>query len=174
MIRKIGLGGGCHWCTEAVFSSLKGIEQVDQGFISPDEEVNFSEAVVVSYDTSSIELKDLIEIHLYTHKSTSNHSMRNKYRSAIYTFNAEDFEKSLELLNSLQSDFDAELITQVLPFGAFKPSLEQFHDYYYTASDKPFCTTYIVPKLTMLLKKYRKLTDTEKVEASIAPKVTPK
>ncbi|WP_343065456.1 peptide-methionine (S)-S-oxide reductase [Arenibacter arenosicollis] len=82
--QKIAFGGGCHWCTEAVYQSLKGVEVVEQGFVaSKGEESFFSEAVIVHYDPKSIALKDLILIHLYTHKSTSDHSMRNKYRSAI-------------------------------------------------------------------------------------------
>ncbi|MEM9076169.1 MAG: peptide-methionine (S)-S-oxide reductase [Bacteroidota bacterium] len=77
---KIGLGGGCHWCTEAVFSSLNDVIRVEQGFISSNEESAFSEAVIVHYDSNAISLKDLVGIHLYTHKSTSDHSMRAKYR----------------------------------------------------------------------------------------------
>nr|WP_298999279.1 peptide-methionine (S)-S-oxide reductase [uncultured Allomuricauda sp.] len=171
-IAKIGLGGGCHWCTEAVFSSLKDVIQVEQGFIGSKEKPPFSEAVIVHYDKTKISLKDLIEIHLYTHKSSSNHSMRNKYRSAIYTFNAEDFKKSNDILEGLKKEFTNDLITQVLHFESFKPSEEQFQDYYYTDSEKPFCTTYIVPKLSFLMKKYVKLTNIEKVKTSIVPKAT--
>ncbi|MEO0900776.1 MAG: peptide-methionine (S)-S-oxide reductase [Bacteroidota bacterium] len=171
-VKKIGLGGGCHWCTEAVFSSLKDVIQVEQGFISSNEESTFSEAVVVSYESSKITLMDLIEIHLYTHRSTSNHTMRNKYRSAIYVFDSLDYKTSSEILKELKNKFDKDLITQVLYFNTFKPSEEQFQDYYYSDSQKPFCTTYIVPKLSLLLEKYGKLTKKEKVETSIYPSTT--
>src|SRR3954451_12716902 len=88
---KIGFGGGCHWCTEAVFLSLKGVEQVEQGWIASQPPYDaFSEAVVVTYDPLVITLTDLITIHLHTHASTSNHSMRQKYRSAVYWFDAEE------------------------------------------------------------------------------------
>ncbi|WP_435622814.1 peptide-methionine (S)-S-oxide reductase [Flagellimonas sp.] len=173
-IKKIGLGGGCHWCTEAVFLSLKDVIQVEQGFISSKEESIFSEAVIVSYNSSKISLKELIEIHLYTHKSTSNHSMRGKYRSAVYAFNSADFEKSNKILDELNVVFDEKLITRVSHFERFKPSEEQFHNYYYTDSNKPFCTTYITPKLSLLLKKYGKFTDIKKVEASISHEEIPK
>ncbi|RKN29908.1 peptide methionine sulfoxide reductase, partial [Aquimarina sp. AD1] len=87
---KIGLGGGCHWCTEAVFQSLKGITSVEQGYIkSTGNNNSFSEAVIIVFSPEIISLKDLIEIHLLTHKSTSNHSFREKYRSAIYYFKNE-------------------------------------------------------------------------------------
>ena len=105
MVRKnkIAFGGGCHWCTEAVFQSLKGVKLVEQGYVASIKENNtFSEAVIVHFDSNSISLKTLIEIHLHTHKSTSDHSMRNKYRSAIYTFSEEQFKEANTILNMFQ------------------------------------------------------------------------
>ena len=84
---KIGFGGGCHWCTEAVFQSLIGVEKVEQGFVASFNLHNeLSEAVIVHFNHKRISLQTLIEIHLLTHSSTSDHAMRKKYRSAIYTF----------------------------------------------------------------------------------------
>ncbi|SDX82583.1 peptide-methionine (S)-S-oxide reductase [Flavobacterium degerlachei] len=77
---KIALGGGCHWCTEAVFQSLLGVVKVEQGYVaSIGDNSSFSEGVIVYFNSEEISLKTLIEIHLHTHKSTSNHSMRSKY-----------------------------------------------------------------------------------------------
>ncbi len=74
-IDKIGFGGGCHWCTKAVFQSLNGVNNVKQGWIASDGEAfAFSEAVIVEYNAKIIPLEVLIEVHLRTHKSTSEHS----------------------------------------------------------------------------------------------------
>jgi len=128
---KIAFGGGCHWCTEAVFQSLKGVDKVAQGFVaSTGENASFSEAVLVHFNPEKISLKTLTEIHLLTHKSTSNHSMRDKYRSAIYTFSKVQKEEALALITSLQPDFNNKLITQVLPFKAFQASREAIQNYY--------------------------------------------
>jgi len=154
-LTKIGLGGGCHWCTEAVFLSLKGIQSVQQGWIAskmPHE--SFSEAVIIEYNAHEITLEDLISIHLHTHKSTSNHSMREKYRSAIYYFSPEDEQSIKTVLNNLQIDFESKIITKTLPFSSFKPSLEEHQNYYYKNPEKPFCKTYIHPKLSLLLKRF--------------------
>lgn len=152
---KIAFGGGCHWCTEAVFQSLKGVCSVDQGFVASDGmNETFSEAVVVHFDHSKIALKDLIAIHLYTHKSTSNHSMRSKYRSAIYYFNEKDYAVSIQILKELQIDFEEKIITDVLPFKDFKASDKMFHEYYFNDKEKPFCKAYIEPKLKLLLDKF--------------------
>jgi len=152
---KIGLGGGCHWCTEAVFQSLKGVITVEQGYIaSIGNNTSFSEAVLISYNPEIIELRDLIEIHLHTHKSTSNHSFRKKYRSAIYYFNQKEKATITIYLSELNTTFGNQLITQVLEFHAFKSSRPALINYYTNNPEKPFCKRYIHPKLDMLRKKY--------------------
>lgn len=155
---KIGLGGGCHWCTEAVFQSLKGVLKVEQGYIkSCKENSYFSEAVIVHFDPKIILLQDLIEIHLHTHKSTSDHSFREKYRSAIYYFEEDEKQYVTHILSILQKQFDDQIITQVLEFNVFKSSRTELLDYYLTNPEKPFCKKYIHPKLDILQKKYSKL-----------------
>ena len=105
-LTAIGLGGGCHWCTEAVYASLKGVVSVEQGWISSDyPNHDLSEAILIKFDEQLISLQDVIEIHLYTHSSTSNHSMREKYRSAIYVKNTDDEGRVKGLLKALQVDF---------------------------------------------------------------------
>jgi len=152
---KIGLGGGCHWCTEAVFQSLKGVCKVEQGYIASDGiNSSFSEAVIVHFNPDEIALQIVIEIHLHTHKSTSNHSMREKYRSAIYTFSGKQEKIATQLLASFQSEFDHKLITKVLPFSVFKASRESIQNYYFKNPNKPFCETFINPKLRFLLSTY--------------------
>lgn len=154
-IFKVGFGGGCHWCTEAVFMALNGIEKVEQGFIAPEEnKSDFSEAVIVHYNAAVIELRDLVAIHLDTHRSTENHSMRNKYRSGIYFFKQDELLVLKGILNDLQQDFETPLITAIIPFGAFKSSEERFHNYYFNDTEKPFCRTHISPKIKMLKEKY--------------------
>ena len=154
MTEKIGFGGGCHWCTEAVFQSLIGVSKVEQGFIAATEDDQFSEAVIVHFNPEMISLKTLVEIHLHTHKSTSNHSMRNKYRSAVYTFNDTQKKVAKKILEELQLDFSKEIITQILSFREFNISDELFQNYYYKNPSKPFCETYINPKLSLLMKEF--------------------
>lgn len=163
-IHKIGFGGGCHWCTEAVFQSLKGVEKVEQGFIASNgDHASFSEAVIVYFDPTIISLKELSEIHLYTHKSTSEHSMRSKYRSAIYYFEMDQKEEIAQILSELQSYFDQSIVTKALPFCNFKASETQFQNYYYNNPEKPFCERHIHPKLSLLRTKFKKVADHQKI-----------
>lgn len=159
MIQKIGFGGGCHWCTEAVFQSLLGVEKVEQGWIaSKGEALAFSEAVIVHFHPEETSLDVLVEIHLNTHKSTAEHSMREKYRSAIYYFENQEEELSL-ILEQMNPKFDHRLITQILPFANFKPSRDAIQDYYYSNPKKPFCESFINPKLRLLLERFSEVAD---------------
>ena len=155
-IDKIGLGGGCHWCTEAVFQNINGVANVEQGWISASGAVEFSEAVLVHFDPEKISLKDLIEVHLHTHKSTSNHSMRSKYRSAVYVFSSKQQLESEQILKLLKREFEDKLITKVYGFKEFKLSPEPYQNYYQKNPEKPFCKTYINPKLQVLLRRFSK------------------
>jgi len=154
-LEKIAFGGGCHWCTEAVFQSLLGVEKVEQGYVSSiDAHSSFSEAVIVHFNSAVITLKLLIEIHLHTHKSNSMHSMRVKYRSAVYTFSEIQKEKAESFLCDFQSTFKNKLITKVYSFNSFKASREELHNYYLKDPQKPFCKTFITPKLKKLIKQF--------------------
>ena len=153
---KIGLGGGCHWCTEAVFQELKGVFAVSQGWICSNEaNQNPSEAITLYFDPEVISLGILIKIHLMTHASTSNHSMRGKYRSAVYFTSEAQKQEILNILSKLQLEFDQPLITQCLPLIDFKLNEESFLNYYQKQPDAPFCQTYISPKLALLRKEFR-------------------
>lgn len=148
MTQRIGFGGGCHWCTEAVFQSVTDVAHVEQGWIasSPPNDTE-SEAVIVHFDPQKIPLIDLVRIHLHTHSSTSPHAMRRKYRSAIYSFDSDQADQAQAALNELQADFDAILVTRVMPFASFRASDQRYQDYYRSNPDRPFCQTYIAPKL---------------------------
>jgi peptide-methionine (S)-S-oxide reductase len=152
-LSKIALGGGCHWCTEAVFQSLQGVKKVEQGFVASTGQYNtFSEAVIVHFDTRKICLGELMEIHLHTHRSTSDHSMRPKYRSAVYTFSRAQTLLAVQILEELGSEFGNKIITKVLPIRQFQPSKKEFLNYYYKNPEKPFCRNHILPKLMELKK----------------------
>jgi peptide-methionine (S)-S-oxide reductase len=147
-LSKIGFGGGCHWCTEAVFQSIKGVNNVLQGYISSvGDAQEYSEGVIVMYNPKIVSLKTLFEIHLQTHESTSQHSFREKYRSAIYFYNDIDREVSEKHLKFLQPLFDEKIITKVLPFNTFKESRNEIKNYFIKNLEAPFCKTYIIPKL---------------------------
>lgn len=141
-----------------MFQTIKGVEKVEQGFIAsavPND--SFSEGVIVHYDPLVVTLEQLLEIHLHTHKSTSNHSFRTKYRSAMYWYDKEQESAFAKALLSLQPHFPELIITKALPLVTFKLNDESFLDYFKRNPEAPFCTRYIHPKLEKLQKKYTTL-----------------
>lgn len=153
-IIKIGFGGGCHWCTEAVFQAVQGVTKVEQGYIasrSPFEQL--SEGVIVHFDPSIISLEFLIAIHFHTHQSTKMHSFRHKYRSAMYYYEEEQKTAFAKAYSVLQKEFEQPIITKALPFVSFTASRESIQNYYKKHPEAPFCKRYITPKLNVLKEK---------------------
>ena len=147
----VGLGGGCHWCTEAVFQSLRGVKGVEQGWIRSESPHDAeSEAVRVTFDPGVIGLDTLVEVHLRTHSSTSAHAMRGTYRSAVYTTGPAQRAEAERVLAALGEETGEAYVTKVLPLAGFRLNDERYLDYYRTRPDAPFCTTYISPKLRAL------------------------
>lgn len=131
--------------------SLRGVTSVAQGFISaPPPDDSFSEAVLLQFDTDIVDVVTLLQVHLHTHASTAQHSMRGKYRSAVYTFNDKQRASCESALSLLQRDFARPLITRVLSFAEFRASDKKYHNYYFSNPDKPFCKTWIDPKLRQM------------------------
>ncbi len=153
-----GFGGGCHWCTEGVFDAVRGVARVEQGFIagpSPDEA--FSEAVRVSFDPRAAALEELIAIHLATHSSHSNHALRERYRSAVYVLDSEQAARAEAVLQAARRTLARPPVTRVIRLEAFQPSPERFRNYARRNAGKPFCRTYIDPKLKVLREEFPRL-----------------
>lgn len=157
------MGGGCHWCTEAVFQSRKEVHAVDQGYIASSKPYDsYSEAVII-YFNSIDDLELLVRVHLKTHASTKAHSRRDTYRSAIYYVDL-DMKARIEaaIYSIAQEDSNAcslptashtsPYVTRILPFVSFKPSRESIQNYYATRPGAPFCQRYIKPKLKIAAK----------------------
>ena len=161
----LGFGGGCHWCTEAVFQALAGVLKVRQGFIRSEPPFDtWSEAVEVDFDPARISVADLIGVHLSTHASTSAHKMRGKYRSAVYAGTPEQRAECDGALAHLREVVGVPFVTRVLPHRGFKTSDARFHDYYRANPEKPFCQAYIEPKMAVLRERHRQLLRPEQAQ----------
>jgi peptide-methionine (S)-S-oxide reductase len=142
---------------EAVFDSLRGVERVTQGWVNiSDKNSSFSEAVLVEYDESEIALEILIEVHLLTHSSTSDHLLRDRYKSAIYLYDTDSMQKARSILDEKKLFFSREFITEVHRAGEFKVNDPRYKNYYKNNPQKPFCKSYIEPKLKLIFQRYSK------------------
>ena len=147
----MAFGGGCHWCTEAVFQHVPGVSRVDQGWCSSrDAPERFSEGVIVHYDASAVALPELIAVHLHTHACTSAHALRGKYRSAVYCFSESELPGARAAVAVLQAEFERPILTEVVRMGGFRQNTQRYQDYYRKNPEAPFCRRWIAPKLALL------------------------
>lgn len=150
-MEKIGFGGGCHWCTEGVFQSLKGVLQVDQGFIQSEAPSDaWAEGVIVRFDPAIISLATLTEVHLRTHSANGSYSPDGRYRSAIYVFAADQHHETARVVAEFAQQSGGAARTKVLSLLGFKPSEARYQNYYRNDPGRPFCRRYIDPKLAYI------------------------
>jgi peptide-methionine (S)-S-oxide reductase len=152
---KVGFGGGCHWCTEGVFQALRGVGQVEQGFLRSEAPADtWSEGVIVTFDPSVIGLATLSEIHLRTHSAKRARSLQSKYRSAIYIFEESQRHEAERAIACLGEESGETVHTSVLSFVGFRASDTRYQNYYRTDPSRPFCQRYIDPKLAYIRQHY--------------------
>ena len=167
-MEKATIGGGCFWCTEAIFQKLKGVEKVESGY-SGGSTVNptyhnicagitgHAEVVQITFDPDIISYVDLLKIHLSTHDPTTlNYQGADhgtQYRSIILTHDDEQKKVADEIIQEMASSFDNKIVTEVSPFKVFYKAEEYHQNYYNNNPGQGYCAAVISPKLD----KFRKL-----------------
>lgn len=172
-MKKITLGGGCFWCTEAVFQRLKGVEQVVSGYmgghvLNPTYRdictgaSGHAEIIQVTYDPEVISLEQLFEIFWTAHNPTTlNQQGADKgtqYRSVIFYADEEQkdiAEKSIrEVASQLYSD---PIVTELAELTTYYPGEKYHQNYYNNQMSKPYCHVVISPKVGELKKSFAQL-----------------
>ena len=160
------VGGGCFWCTEAVFQEVKGIHKVVSGYTggkAPGRPTyreicsgltGHAEVVQVTFDPSIISYEDIIIIFMTTHDPTSLNRQGadtgTQYRSVIYFNNDEQEQKAKVVLNEMQAVYEKPIVTELSPLGIFYDAEEYHQDYYKNNSEQGYCQVVINPKLAKL------------------------
>ena len=169
---KIYLGGGCFWCTEAVFENIKGINSVISGYsggvkTNPTYEdvskglTKHAEVCEITYDPNTIKLSNILEIFFLTHDPTTLNRQGNDigehYRSIILYSKDSDEESITNYISSINQEvFDNRIVTEVKKFKNFYKA-EQYHQNYYQQNkSQPYCKMIISPKLEKARKKLNK------------------
>jgi len=166
--------GGCFWCTEPVFSQLKGVSKVESGYIGGHTEnptykticngdTGHAEAIRITYDSEIVNFETLIEIFFVSHDPTTPNRQGNdvgtQYRSAVFCQNAEQREIVAEIITSFNaaSVFNAPIVTQINGAELFYPA-EDYHQYYFAKNpNQPYCMAVAAPKAAKIRAKYAAL-----------------
>lgn len=164
-METITLAGGCFWCTEAVFASLKGVEKVTPGYSGGKVEnpgyyqvatgvTGHAESVQIVFDPKIISLETLLEVFFKLHNPTELNKqgadVGTQYRSAIFYGNNEQLETAKNVLNSAQKNYKDQIVTEITPYKNFYPAEEAHREYYFKNKGNVYCTLVIDPKINEL------------------------
>ena len=160
------VGGGCFWCTEAVFNHVKGVEEVISGYTGGNAPgkptyreicsglTGHAEVVKVTFDANIISYKDIIEIFMTTHDPTTLNrqgaDVGTQYRSVIYYYNDTQKEIANRVLEELNPLYNNQIVTEVSPMGIFYEAEKEHQEFYQNNPDYGYCTYVIDPKLNKL------------------------
>ena len=150
-------GGGCFWCTEAIFRMLRGVSSVISGYVDD------AEVVRIDYDLAQIAYHDLLTVFFGSHDPTTLNRQGNdvgpQYRSVIFYTNPEQKREAEKFITEINSSNSAgkKIVTEVAPLGNFEPA-ENFHqDYLARNPGNPYCELVINPKLEKVQEKFAEL-----------------
>ena len=166
------LGGGCFWCTEAIFSELRGVEKVESGYSggtvpNPSYEqvctgrTGHAEVVQVTFDPKVISFKELLQIFLTMHDPTTLNrqgaDVGTQYRSIILYHSNEQKDAAAQVIKEIQSAkvWDRPIVTEVKPFEAFYKAEDYHQEYFKHNAAQAYCQLVIAPKVAKLRKQYR-------------------
>lgn len=162
-------GGGCFWCTEAVFQEIRGVADVVSGYAggsvpNPTYEAvcsdttGHAEVVQIEYDPGVVGYGELLKIFFLTHDPTTKDRQGadygNQYRSIILYNSAEQKRQAEEAVARLSEErvFNDPIVTEIVPLQAFYRA-EEYHQHYFMKNPhKPYCRIVINPKLAKLRK----------------------
>ncbi len=166
------LGGGCFWCTEAIFQNLKGVSSVLPGYTgglaeNPTYEMvcaggtGHIEAAKIEFDPKTISFENLLEVFFATHDPTTKDRQGNdvgqQYRSAIFFTSDEQKTASEKYIQSVQKEYSAPIVTEVRQLDKFYVAENYHQDYFKNNPNNPYCQAVINPKLEKFKKKFPQL-----------------
>lgn len=158
------LGGGCFWCTEAVFVQVKGVLDVESGYcngkaLNPSYEqvcsgsTGHNEVVKLVYDPQVISTRVLLEIFFVIHDPTTLNRQGNdrgtQYRSGIYFTNPAQAETGKTIIAEIESEgvFDASVVTEVLPLQNYSAAEDYHQDFFERNPTQGYCMAVAAPKV---------------------------
>ena len=161
-IEIITLGGGCFWCTEAVYEQVEGVTAVESGYsnghaVNPSYEqvcggdTGHNEVVRVSFDNARITLREVLEIFFHIHDPTTLNRQGNdagtQYRSGIYFGSPEQEAVAREVLAEANAANGGRVVTEIKPLANYSRA-EAYHQHYFANNPgQGYCAFVVAPKV---------------------------
>lgn len=172
---KAVFGGGCFWCTEAIFNELRGVTNVVSGYAGGKMDdpsydqvsmgtTGHAEVVQVEFDPAAVSYETLLEVFFATHDPTTLNrqggDVGTQYRSVVFTTSDAQAAAARAYIQKLEAGeyVGKKVVTEVLPLDRFYEA-EEYHQKYFerNADSNPYCSVVIVPKLKKLREKFAPL-----------------
>lgn len=165
-------GSGCFWCTEAIFSQLKGVESAVSGYSGGHTKnptykevctgnTGHAEVIQVSFNPQIVSYEELLEVFWKTHDPTTLNrqgaDVGTQYRSVIFYHNPK--QKELAELYKKKLDeagiYDSPIVTEITAFDTFYKAEDSHQDYYQNNKAQPYCNFVITPKMEKFKKVFK-------------------
>lgn len=172
--QTITLGGGCFWCTEAVYVKVKGIVDVESGYsngqvMRPSYEqvctgrTGHAEVVKLVFDPALISLHEILEIFFVIHDPTTLNAQGNdrgtQYRSGIYVSSADQQQVAQQVISELVASgvYHRPIVTEVLPLSNYSPAEDDHQDFFARNPYQGYCVAVAAPKVAKFKKTFARL-----------------
>ena len=176
-IETITLGGGCFWCTEAVYVQVRGVYDVESGYSNghvrrPSYEdvcrgtTGHNEVVKLVYDPASISTREVLEIFFVIHDPTSLNRQGNdtgtQYRSGIYYSTPDQKAVAQEVIAEMAASgvYSRPIVTEVLPLDNYSAAEDYHQDYFERNPTQGYCMAVAAPKVAKFRKTFSRLQKT--------------
>ncbi len=179
IIESVAFGGGCFWCTEAVFLILKGVITVTPGYaggetINPTYEqvssgkTGYAEVILVEYDPQVVSFEKLLEVFFESHDPTAINRQGNdvgtQYRSIILYVSAKQREEAENYIKKIVNlkKYSKPIITELVSLKTFYPAEEYHKEFYAKHPNEAYSESIIKPKVEKIIDKYPELLKKDK------------
>jgi len=173
-LQTITLGGGCFWCTEAVYVQVKGVVDVESGYSNghvqhPSYEdvctgtTGHNEVVKLVYDPAQISTREVLEIFFVIHDPTTLNRQGNdsgtQYRSGIYYSTPEQQAVAQAVMAEMAASgvYSRPLVTEVLPLANYWPAEDYHQDFFARNPHQGYCMAVAAPKVAKFRKTFARL-----------------
>ena len=173
-LETIVLGGGCFWCTEAVYVKVRGVVDVESGYSNgqgprPSYEqvcsgaTGYAEVVKLQYDPAQVSTRQLLEIFFVVHDATQLNRQGNdvgtQYRSGIYYTTPEQKQVADDMIRELSQGkaFGAPIVTEVQPLASYWPAEDYHQDFFEKNPTQGYCLAVAAPKVAKFRKTFASL-----------------
>ncbi len=171
-LQKATLGGGCFWCTEAIYLELKGVVDVKPGYSGGhvknptykqvcDGTTGHAEVVQITFDPEVVSYSEILEVFFMTHDPTTLNRQGNdvgpQYRSAIFYHNEEQKEVAESVIGLFEKEevYSKPIVTEVTEFEKFYIAEDYHINYYARNKTQGYCQFVVAPKLEKFKKIFK-------------------